>query len=561
MLKCAADDFAAEMRNVDAAPEHLRLFAKGPLQVADAEHAKLPLHVQQPPVPHLSWSVADEIVALASFPAEERMWLTLSHFYRSTSAADWLWDNRDSSLDIDADKGSALLDGDIQVLLNAQFAKLVGLCSDLPAGISVNCFVFTVLELLKGRRRIIAWPRATNVAERRVLDMLKAAHCVVPFPKANTLRMRVVKKYAAHVDLTKFFQQFELLTRKRFYFAHDGNAYELTTIPTGAVAPPIMAQILLRACVSLAIRRANATSCVVFDTMIDNARLCSDDWDALSASWTELMKIFEWLGSTVGEALQPAHSTGCYEFLGIAFDHVSRSVALSEKFRVKLAKAATLLQQTRSLVIADILSIFGACVWAAQVLALPLAELYAILKFVRRVSSALASGAKLTDTRDVWPSITDHWVQWMTSAMVSNVTITVSQLSSPRLIAFTDASDSGWGVVIFDGDKTTILAGKWSEAERALHINEKEFLTIKKMLLTYECDTSQTVCGVRVMDLFVDNTTAGAWAGTANPRNYVMSQIKQDIEQLKIAAHIIVENVAYVASLANPSDIMSRLTW
>ena len=81
------------------------------------------------------------------------------------------------------------------------------------------------------------------------------------------------------------------------------------------------------------------------------------------------------------------------------------------------------------------------------------------------------------------------------------------------------------------------------------------------MLLNYECDTSQTDNGVRVMDLFVDNTTAGAWAGTANPRSYVMSQIKQDIEQLKIAAHIIVENVAYVASLANPSDIMSRLTW
>ena len=71
MLKCAAEDVAADMREIDAAPEHLRLFAKGPLQVADAAHAKLPLHVQRPPVPYLSWPIADEIVALASFPAEE----------------------------------------------------------------------------------------------------------------------------------------------------------------------------------------------------------------------------------------------------------------------------------------------------------------------------------------------------------------------------------------------------------------------------------------------------------------------------------------------------------
>ena len=149
----------------------------------------------------------------------------------------------------------------------------------------------------------------------------------------------------------------------------------------------------------------------------------------------------------------------------------------------------------------------------------------------------------------------------MYDSIYAQVTIAEQGSERHRLIAFTDASDTGWGAVIFDGNKTTILAGKWSEKERELHINEKEFLTIKKMLVEYECDMSKAESGFRVMDLFVDNTTAGAWARDANPRDYVMSQIKQDIEQLKLHKHIIVENVAYVASLANPSDIMSRLTW
>ena len=60
-------------------------------------------------------------------------------------------------------------------------------------------------------------------------------------------------RYAAHIDLTKFFQQFVLRAKHRFYFAHKGKVYALTTIPTGAVSPPIMAQILRRACVTLAI--------------------------------------------------------------------------------------------------------------------------------------------------------------------------------------------------------------------------------------------------------------------------------------------------------------------
>lgn len=543
---------------LDAPASEIRLFAKGPLEVADASHKSLPLHVQNPPVRFLSWVKADEIVKTAAFPAEERIWRTFCDFYRSQHAADWLWANRDESKDVDPSRGSALLPGDIETLVEVHFATKVGPLNKLPPGCVVNCFVFTVLELIKGRRRIIAWPRATNVAERRLLDLFKAIHCVTPFPVVETLRNRVLYKYAAHVDLTKFFQQFELLTRRRFCFAHDGYAYELSTIPTGAVSPPILAQILLRACVSLAIRDSGTANVVVFDTMIDNARLCSDDWDALSAAWSRLMGLLNELGSTVGDSLPPAESEGRYEFLGIAFDHISRTVAVSSKFAAKLERATSLLKEPRDFVVADILSIFGATVWAAQVLGRPLAELYGIFKFIRRVSKDLANGGKLLETRKVWPCITSLWIDWMIGAAQAATEIVAPDGTLPRLIAFSDASDTGWGAIVFDGDRISVLAGDWSDAERKLHINQKEFLTIKKMLLTFSCDPAPEP---RPMDLYVDNTTAQSWGNKKNPSGYVPAQLTLDIECLKVRSNIVIQQIHYVKSIANPSDLPSRIQW
>ena len=155
---------------------------------------------------------------------------------------------------------------------------------------------FSVLELLKGRRRVIAWPRATNAAERRILDMFKHLHCVVPFPKAATLRRRVLWRYAAHIDLTQFFQQSVLEAKHRFYFAHKGEGLRADDNSDRSRLAAYHGPDSSPRFVTLAIRRANVTDRVVFDTMIDNARLRSNDWDALSAAWTELLRGFRLLG-------------------------------------------------------------------------------------------------------------------------------------------------------------------------------------------------------------------------------------------------------------------------
>jgi hypothetical protein len=278
-------DRDAELFSVSAGSKDFRLFAKRPTIVATVDHADLPLHVQNPPVPKLSWELADEVVRIAAPPGEERLWQELSAFYRDSAAATKLWRERNAAKDAKPHHGSSLLDGDIDELLKSGFAVEVGDISSLPAHLHVNCIVFTVVEEHKHRRRVIAWPRATNFREREILDLLRSQHAIVPFSRISNLRKRVQKRFAAQLDLTKFFQQFTLHTSDNFLFAHDGKAYRLSTIPTGAVSPPILAQVLLRAVLALAIRQTATTEHVVFDTMIDNARLCSDDFAALQLAW------------------------------------------------------------------------------------------------------------------------------------------------------------------------------------------------------------------------------------------------------------------------------------
>ena len=193
----------------------LRIFAKPPTLVATEEHAHLKLHVQSPPVKRLSWAVADEIVAMAASAAEEAVWWTFCKHYRDDAAAAALWEKRDTNLDISPDNSSGLLDGDIDTLLQTAFAEKIGPIDNLPEGYCLACRIFTVVEEFKQRRRIIAWTRATNAEERRILGAMKAAHFIVPFPRVGTLRRRALYRYAAHLDLTKFFQQFELVARKR----------------------------------------------------------------------------------------------------------------------------------------------------------------------------------------------------------------------------------------------------------------------------------------------------------------------------------------------------------
>jgi hypothetical protein len=63
------------------------------------------------------------------------------------------------------------------------------------------------------------------------------------------------------------------------------------------------------------------------------------------------------------------------------------------------------------------------------------------------------------------------------------------------------------------------------------------------------------------MDLYVDNTTAQSWGNKKNPNRYVPAQLTLDIECLKVRSNIVIQQIHYVKSIANPSDLPSRIQW
>jgi hypothetical protein len=87
----------------------LRLFAKRPTQIATVEDQAFPLHIQNPPVPFLSWSIADELIKIGANDGDEVVWFSTTPAYRDEAAAIKLFSDRNASFD---HPSSAALFGD-----------------------------------------------------------------------------------------------------------------------------------------------------------------------------------------------------------------------------------------------------------------------------------------------------------------------------------------------------------------------------------------------------------------------------------------------------------------
>jgi hypothetical protein len=305
-----------------------RRFAKAPTLLATKEHEHLPLHLQSPPVPMLSWDRADEIVLLTAPEPEARAYFCMSAPYRDGAAAERIHAGRDRSKDSTTE---ALLFGDdIKTMLEARFCELIT-GEEVAQVRALLRLLASVEEKPTGsRRRLLGWPRAMNEAERAVLRTLEVLHhAKVPFPTATSTRdIGMRADAAASLDFKKFFQQFKLLVWQFYVFCYKGDFYRLATIPTGAVGPPIFAQVLSRAILALAVRSTtDAHDTVHSDCMIDNLRLVSNDMHLLRATWHQLLNICDYVGITVGEAAPPAvRGLSPYTFLGIRFVRVRSSI-------------------------------------------------------------------------------------------------------------------------------------------------------------------------------------------------------------------------------------------
>ena len=530
--------------------------------VASQTDEDLPLHLQYPPVEFLDWCEADKLVSMCSPPHEVITWNTLTSTYRDASVAQQFV-NRSSALGCQPlpqwQSTTNLLRGDFEQMLRCKFVIPL---QARPEEVLFPIKLFSVIEERSSglRRRLIGWPLSTNDFERAIYEEA-VAPLSVPFATAASARTAAVRKYAAQADFKKYFQQFELVAKSAFCFVHRHQVFTLASVPTGAVGPPVFAEILTRAVTAFAIRKCNAGTVVHADTMIDNVRFSSDDYDALVSVWQAFIDCCKTVGITIGDSMSPTLVMQPYTFMGISFDHANHTVSLTEKTKRKLVAARDFVFSARNqnVLVSDIASAFGITLTAAQTLNTALHDHYFVFKFIKRIAKYAAAAPNYdVAMHKIWNSVIEPWSDWI-SAMLASPEAVVRHLdtaAATSCVAYSDASDSGWGMIIYWPDGSVTSHGQpWSQLDRSLHINRKELKAAMFVIERVSQEATRRGIPELRIALNIDNTTAIAWLtrGHADAR-----EVNTMLGRIASLPHVAVQSITYCRSEDNPADAPSR---
>jgi len=158
---------------------------------------------------------------------------------------------------------------------------------------------------------------------------------------------------------------------------------------------------------------------------------------------------------------------------------------------------------------------------------------------------ALKSGTAWEDSISLTTAATEELLWWRTHLRQWNGLSWIA--ARPTLDIYTDASTSGWGLVI----NTQSFSGRWTASQQPRHINYKELLTVFFALQRPE------VKG-RTVNIICDNITTLAYinhfGGTRSPE---LMKLATSIWNwcLKTGTRI---KTTYVPSAFNPADAPSR---
>jgi hypothetical protein len=222
----------------------------------------------------------------------------------------------------------------------------------------------------------------------------------------------------------------------------------------------------------------------------------------------------------------------------------------------KLARALLLLSSAGECAILDWLAVFGVCSFVSYALHVPTTRFYFVIKFIRRIARRqFRFGA--THAR-VWPSIVELWKEWISTRLVHSFFPTSTPSTATNIVAYSDASGSGWGGVILIRGRTIIVGDTWSQRAASHDINVKETMaarnTLRKIL-----DDVVVYDEPSVIDMYIDNTSTIAWLRKKRSRVYLANAVVEEIYNT-LPANVTVRSVSYVKSADNVADGPSRAT-
>jgi len=490
--------------------------------------ATLPLHLKH--VFRLDWEAAEAYV----LPQHEES---------------WAWGRRcccDEELLISASppqcvvREAALTATDIRRLL--EFG-IIERCSTAPRN---TCNVFSVVEIGKSRRRMIIEPLLNDI-------LLFAGE--VCFPTLRELQLEILNSEgAAQLDFASFYNHFELPPNVRnfFTFMHEGTIYQLAVIATGQRQCPALAQALTASLTQKATSQVSGAEKVTGSAYIDNIRFCGNRI-ATQEVFEHFVAQCKTLNITINDldtsdpCLQAPFCTS-YEFLGIHFDHATKTTTLTEKTRNKLWDILPELKSPGTITLRNVLRFFGNIVWAARVLGTPLAMTYHLIKFIRRRSST----HDLDSVVDIWNSLLPRIERNITFLLFASPHIVRANAVDRQIVLYTDACPSGYGCVLFINGGIKIVAGNFTKVE---HIN-----VLEARALGYGIDLlpSHAHTALTAIDIFIDNTSCLGAFKKGRSANFLINQMMPKF-QSELFGKNYMATIHYVRSASNCADVPSRL--
>ncbi len=216
-----------------------------------------------------------------------------------------------------------------------------------------------------------------------------------------------------------------------------------------------------------------------------------------------------------------------HKFLGMEWQYTTNEpkVWLAKKSHDKLMEPVQ-----KVATVADVTSLLGRLFYAAEVLEIPLRFAYNAIKFYRRLTWRVDKGQlKPLDEVEWWAAAWTE-VQWWISLARENRPVTLHDDvddSSDEIDVFTDASDSGFGVVVVTNGKYFQRAGQW-DTERPWkvaswlpHINQRELAAV----LVAENLLKELHLDCRKARLHIDNTTALACLRRTRSKSYWLNAL------------------------------------
>lgn len=433
-----------------------------------------------------------------------------------------------SAMKVQGRKYTAILsDEDVMQLLEKK------LIVEVDGQVPPTCNSFSVPEHAKNRRRWIVVPIDLNEGTRAYMLQDMAL-----FPRLRDILDGVLHPMAACFDFAGYFHMFPCLHKGFTFKLRDGRIMAVTTVPTGARQPPIFSQILTCAIA----RAASQTLAVQFIAWIDNVRFAGPREAVIEAS-KRFRRICDSLGIKLSEDSEPSDK---YSFLGIAFDHCTKTVCPAPKTRLKLQNMLTHLQQKESFEWNELERFMGISMFAHTIVQ-PNTEIYYVFKFMRRKARHVQAPDQ---TLNIWAAARSQWIQWCTALLASDRTIIESV--QPTVSIYTDASNAGWGVYSFERDGVRIVAGAWRQDQLAFSINMKELIAVRLALTYLKLPTNAKIA------LKIDNTSVIGRLQRLTPAEdfRAYNEIRK-IKALSLPTPIV--DITYVRSEDNLADYWSRL--